>query len=87
MRVRNLWAVAILCGGFAAFSAAQAQTVLQVNNWPGDVPCSALQLNPDGSFTLTQAVIVGNDTDYPMSAGNTFPTNGEYQVWITKCGG
>jgi hypothetical protein len=87
MRIRNLWAVATLCGGIAAFSAAQAQTAIQVTNWPGDVPCSALQLNLDGSYTLTQAVIVGNDTSYPMGAGNIFPTNGEYQVWKTKCGG
>jgi hypothetical protein len=85
MRIRTLWAVATLCGGIATFSSAQADD-LRVTRWPDDVPCSALQKNNDGTFTLLRPVIMGDDADYPMAAGNTFPTDGEYHVWADNCG-
>ena len=86
MRIRNLLTVATLCFGIAAVGATQA-AALSVNKWPDDVPCSALQKNDDDTFTLLEAVVMGNDTDYPMAAGNTFPTDGEYHVWAVNCGG
>jgi hypothetical protein len=85
MRIRNFWAVATLCGGIAAVSSAQAQQI-QVNKWPDDMPCSALQKNGDGSYTLLQPVTFGNDTDNPLAVGTTLPNTGEYSIWATKCG-
>jgi hypothetical protein len=87
MRIRNLWAVATLCSGIATFSSAQAADELSVNKWPDEVPCSALQKNDDGTYTLLRPVIVGGDTDYPMTAGNTFGTTAEYHIWAVNCGG
>jgi hypothetical protein len=85
MRIRNLWAVATFCGVIVAFGSAQAQQI-QVTVWPDDVPCSALQKNPDDTYTLLQDIFFGNDLTYPMLNGSIFPTTSEYQVWVTKCG-
>ncbi len=85
MRIRNLWAIATLCGGVAALSSAQAEGI-HVNKWPDDVPCSAIKKNPDGSYTLLQTVFFGSDTTYPMRSGNTFSPTSEYRNWVVKCG-
>jgi hypothetical protein len=77
------WLAAALLGSIAAGGGAQAQTV--VNNWPTDVPCADLTNNGDGTYTLTQDVVVGNDASNVMAAGNTFSTTDEYHVWAVNC--
>ena len=87
MRIRTLMAAAMVYGGIAAIGAAQADDGLTVNNWPGDVPCSAITNNHDGSYTLNQTVVFGNgDDSYTIAAGNVFQTDAEYKVWADKCG-
>lgn len=82
MHIRNLCAVAILCGGIATAGAARAD--VQVNRWPADVPCDVLSKNEDGTYTLLTAVTLSNGEVIP--SGTTFPTLDEYQVWVSKCG-
>lgn len=85
MRIRNLLGVAALFGGIAVLNSAQAQQIV-IDTWPSDVPCSILSQNPDGSFTLTQTVQVGDDPTDTIGAGNTFQTTDEYSVWTANCG-
>ena len=82
MHIRNLCAAVALCGGIATFGVAQAQ--VQVSKWPDDVPCDAISNNGDGTYTLLVPVTLSNGTIIP--AGTTVPTDGEYGVWVTKCG-
>jgi uncharacterized membrane protein YdcZ (DUF606 family) len=83
MYFRHLCAVAALIGGIAFVCQAQAQ--ISVTSWPGDVPCSALTNNGDGTYTLNQAVTIGDDTTDVIAAGNIFPTTDEYNVWAVNC--
>ena len=78
MPVRKLLAAAAVGGGMAAAGMAQAA----VANWPGDVPCSAIAVNADGSYTLVTDVALINGQTF--SYGTTFPAGGEYDVWA-KC--
>jgi uncharacterized membrane protein YdcZ (DUF606 family) len=83
MNLRHLCAAAALVAGIAVVASAQAQ--VSVTNWPGDVPCSALTNNGDGTYTLNQDVQIGSDTTDVISSGNTFATTDEYHVWTVNC--
>jgi hypothetical protein len=81
MRIRNLCAVAALCGGLVTLGTAQA--AVQVTDWPANVPCTAIGRNVDGSYTLLTDVALPDGAIF--AAGMTFPAGGEYDVWAT-CG-
>ena len=80
MCIRKFLLAAAVCNGLmAAAGIAQAE----VTNWPAGVPCSAITINSDGTYTLTTDVALVNGQTFV--SGTTFPSGGEYDVWA-KCG-
>jgi hypothetical protein len=80
MCIRKFYVVAAICSGMiATVGIARAE----VANWPAGVPCSAVTINPDGTYTLSTDVALVNGQTF--ANGTTFPSGGEYDVWA-KCG-
>ena len=79
MRIRKFLVAAAICSSMMV-TAGIAQA--EVANWPGGVPCSAITINPDGTYTLSTDVALVNGQTF--TNGTTFPPGGEYDVWA-KC--
>jgi hypothetical protein len=80
MRIGKFSIAAVICTGMIATAdIARAE----VTTWPSGVPCSAITINPDGSYTLSTDVALVNGQTF--ASGTTFPAGGEYDVWA-KCG-
>ncbi len=61
---------------------AQAQQTAVVTNYPYDVPCSAVQRHPDGSWTILKVILPGNVT----LQNDTLKNTRETAVFEQKCG-
>ena len=62
---------------------AAAQTPINVETWPDDVPCDVLKKNPDGSYLVTVPVTRFFVTHNSMQFKNTRET----RYWDQKCKG
>jgi hypothetical protein len=62
---------------------ASAQTPINVETWPDDVPCDVLKKNPDGSYLITVPITRFFTTHTSMQFKNTRET----RYWDQKCKG
>jgi hypothetical protein len=60
---------------------------VRIEHWPGDVPCSSLQHDPDGSWDLKDAVFVGTVVFGQQRMRNTADTKAFEQKCDGKSGG
>jgi hypothetical protein len=66
-------------------SAAWAQGVIVVQNWPGDVPCGALKKNPNkGTWTVNKTLVLPGDIR--IYGGTCGLAGREVKAWNEKCG-
>jgi len=72
-----------LLGLIVLISAARAQEVIAVKNWPADVPCTALKNNPNnGTWTVTRTLVLPGDIR--IYGGTSGPTGSEAKAWERK---
>jgi len=82
MLARKIAIGAIFCVCVLAIAGTARAQEIKINKWPDDVPCDALKKNPDGSWTLTKVIIVGNARIENVTTGS----GRDVQIWDQKCG-
>jgi hypothetical protein len=76
----------VVCFALAILTprAASADDILNVENWPGDIPCSDLMHHPDGTYEIT---VSWRRFFTTHSAGVKYRNTRETQFWDAKCKG
>jgi hypothetical protein len=72
-------AFAILAPGVAS-----ADDILNVENWPGDIPCNVLKRHPDATYEIT---VPWRRFFTTHLAGVTYRHTRETQFWDAACKG
>jgi len=80
----RLIALIIVVVALALESGAMRAEDTKVNKWPADVPCDAVQRNPDGYYTQQKDFIMGT---MPMPKKSYDKGTAEARAWDQKCGG
>ena len=60
----------------------RADNMLNVENWPDDIPCNVLKKHPDGTYEITVAW-----RRLGHAAGTKYRNTCETQYWDRKCKG
>ena len=63
---------------------ASAEEMLNVENWPGDIPCNVLKKHPDGTYEITVAWSRFFQRHAP---GTKYRNTAETAFWDKKCKG
>ena len=80
-RLAGSLAIAIFLIGFLAVARAEE---LNVENWPGDIPCNALKKHPDGAYEIT---VAWNRFFQRHAPGTKYRNTRETSFWDQKCKG
>ena len=65
-------------------SVAQAEEMLSVENWPGDIPCNVLKKHPDGTYEIT---VAWNRFFQRHAPGTKYRNTAKTAFWDKKCKG
>ena len=76
--------VASLALALLMTGAAPADDILNVENWPGDIPCNDLMRHPDGTYEIT---VSWRRFFTTHSTGVKYRNTRETQFWDAKCKG
>ncbi len=76
--------VACLALATLVTGAASADDILNVESWPGDIPCNDLQRHPDGTYEIT---VPWRHFFTTHSAGVTYRNTRETKFWDAACKG
>ena len=80
----RLPALILAAAALALESGALRAEDIQVKKWPDDVSCDAVKKNPDGSYTQTKDLMMGN---MRMSINTFGKDTAEVRAWDQKCVG
>ncbi len=73
-------AIAIFLIGFSG--ATWAEEPLNIENWPGDIPCNVLKKHPDGAYEIT---VAWNRFFQRHAPGTKYRNTRETSFWDQKC--
>ena len=75
-------AIAIFLIGYPL--ALWAEELLNVETWPGDIPCNVLKKHPDGAYEIT---VAWNRFFQRHAPGTKYRNTRETSFWDQKCKG